>query len=424
MNKKSATVFLSSSAGELEWVLPIVEYLLDNNFDIKIVYRTNTVKKSIESNAFLKKYIYKHSGIECYKLNWLGQKVNILGVYLYIFKSNLSGVKLLDYCFDMLDKALGFIFIKCIPKNIVRRVMSGKSLVFLEWPGLKFSSRHRYWIEKSFSNSIFFYFPHSTSTFSSKSWRNYSNSQNEFFQSRSYAMTGYPGDFEAIKILGFDVSGVAPAYIGHPRYSRKWLHHFREDFFMLNTDSQSNVVKILVISANFSYHLITNELDTWIASIEKVIQKYFLNYQIMVKLHPREVKSRWDEIIKKSSSIVLTEESVLEAAHKVNFSITFLSSSTMDCFLSGTPVIEFINTEQIPIENRFGNTKHTDSKEFGIVLSASNENELENAINKVTNQNYRISLDSTHPLFQESIQRSNNWESHFEKILNANNIYL
>lgn len=96
----------------------------------------------------------------------------------------------------------------------------------------------------------------------------------------------------------------------------------------------------------------------------------------------------------------------------------------MDCFLSGTPVIEFINPEKIPIEDRSDNKKQTHSKEFGIVLSVSTESELKIAIDKVTSQNYRVSLDSTHPLFQESIQRSDNWEFYFKEILNINNIHL
>jgi hypothetical protein len=421
LNRKNAVVFIGSSAGELEWVLPIVKYLLDNNLDIKIVYITDIARQSVNRNVFLKKYLNRYSRIKCYKLNWLNRKIRALGTYLYFFKGKFIDVKLLDSCFSALDNALGFMFTRCMPRGVSRK---DNNFLFLQWPSLKFSSRHRYWMEKSFINSIFFYFPHSTNIYSIDSLNSYSNIQSEVYQSRSYAMTGYPGDFEAIKNLNFDMSGVAPAYIGHPRYSKKWIHPFRENSLMLSTNIYSDVVKILVVSANFSYHVIANELKPWIDSIEKVVQERFSNYQIIVKMHPRELKSRWDDIIKKNPSIILTEESVLEVAHKVNFSITFLSSSAMDCFLSGTPVIEFINPEKIPIEDRSDNKKQTHSKEFGIVLSVSTESELKIAIDKVTSQNYRVSLDSTHPLFQESIQRSDNWEFYFKEILNINNIHL
>ena len=59
MKNKKAVAFLSGSAGELDWILPILDHLSNLQFEIKIIYLTRHVKKSVNHNSLLRNYIIK-----------------------------------------------------------------------------------------------------------------------------------------------------------------------------------------------------------------------------------------------------------------------------------------------------------------------------------------------------------------------------
>ena len=61
LKTKTAIVFLTGSAGELDWILPILDYLLKNQFDLKILFLTKHVLDSVEANSMLKNYIYQEN---------------------------------------------------------------------------------------------------------------------------------------------------------------------------------------------------------------------------------------------------------------------------------------------------------------------------------------------------------------------------
>ena len=46
MKNKQVVVFLSGSAGELDWILPILDYLSKLQFKIKIIFLSRHVKKA------------------------------------------------------------------------------------------------------------------------------------------------------------------------------------------------------------------------------------------------------------------------------------------------------------------------------------------------------------------------------------------
>ena len=54
MKNKKAVAFLSGSAGELDWILPILDHLSNLQFEIKIIYLTRHVKKSVDHNSLLR----------------------------------------------------------------------------------------------------------------------------------------------------------------------------------------------------------------------------------------------------------------------------------------------------------------------------------------------------------------------------------
>ena len=61
---KSAIVFLSGSAGELDWILPVIDSLINNRFEVKIVLLTRHVRNSVKENKMLEEYISYNEKIE------------------------------------------------------------------------------------------------------------------------------------------------------------------------------------------------------------------------------------------------------------------------------------------------------------------------------------------------------------------------
>ena len=58
---QTAIAFLSGSAGELDWVLPILDYLLKKDFNLKIIFLTKHALKSVETNSMLNDYIFQEN---------------------------------------------------------------------------------------------------------------------------------------------------------------------------------------------------------------------------------------------------------------------------------------------------------------------------------------------------------------------------
>ena len=54
---QTAITFISGSAGELDWILPILDFLLNKGFKIKIIFLTRHARKSVEENRMLNDFI-------------------------------------------------------------------------------------------------------------------------------------------------------------------------------------------------------------------------------------------------------------------------------------------------------------------------------------------------------------------------------
>ena len=50
---QTAITFISGSAGEIDWVLPILYFLLNKDFNLKIIFLTRHARKSVEKTVCL-----------------------------------------------------------------------------------------------------------------------------------------------------------------------------------------------------------------------------------------------------------------------------------------------------------------------------------------------------------------------------------
>ena len=157
LSKKQKTViaFLSGSAGELDWILPIIERLSQKGLNIMIVFLTKHAQKSVDANQMLSDYIfYKNKNIKVlFAYGLLFEKIEHLGYLIYRFSLKLGfrKSKLGSIIFDIVDIPFKVLFFINLPKSI-KNLKSKKCLLFSEYPSLR-RPRDR-WL-KNFLRSLY-----------------------------------------------------------------------------------------------------------------------------------------------------------------------------------------------------------------------------------------------------------------------------
>ena len=105
MKNKKAVAFLSGSAGELDWILPILDHLSNLQFEIKIIYLTRHVKKSVNRNSLLRNYIIKpENKIEAFSTGGpVVEMIERIGYLAHRINIKLKKPKLLSVFFILLN---------------------------------------------------------------------------------------------------------------------------------------------------------------------------------------------------------------------------------------------------------------------------------------------------------------------------------
>ena len=159
---RNAIVFISGSAGELDWVLPILDFLLIKDFNINIIFLSRHAQTSVEQNRMCNDFICQENSkfrllpVEVIFL----KKLNILGIFYieFFLKLKLDKYPILDKIYNFYDIMFKNLFIKSLPSNVLQ-FEEEKCIFISEFPSLR---RPRdIWIKRKFKRSIFFYCPHS-----------------------------------------------------------------------------------------------------------------------------------------------------------------------------------------------------------------------------------------------------------------------
>jgi hypothetical protein len=298
-----------------------------------------------------------------------------------------------------------------------------KYLFVSEFPSLR---RPRdVWIRKKFSRSIFFYCPHSPHIYTEELEREYPEPECIDVNKRFFLFLGHPGDYHIVndgrELASADLEKV---FMGHPKYSNIWLRNLRKaatDF--RSTFSTRNKINIIVLSRGFGSVIDQEGHINLVETTAKAIHKHIPSYNLLVKKHPRETLSHWDNVINKYSSVEVVNDHILQLATKADLVISFWGSGSMDCFSLGLPVIEYWNPNKYPKQQIWdGNNYTTIYRKLGIVLSASNEDELESVISDLAKRNFQIPSYKPHSFFDELLTRSNRFDKTIESILLSNRL--
>jgi hypothetical protein len=418
IKNKQVVTFLSGSAGELDWILPVLDYLSKLQFEIKIVYLTKHVQQSVEHNRMLSDYINQpNSRVETTSCGgYFPELIEKYGYLMHRINTKLNKPKLLSIFFYIVEKVCERVFIINLPKHILQNGHDC-SLIFSEFPSLR---RPRdQWIKRVFNKSIFFYFPHSPHVYTEDLNRRYSNPKLEGSNRNNFLLLGHPGDYNKLNETGnFNVPELECICLGHPKYSDLWLSHYQKKANHFRLNANCNKVNILVMSRGVGNYLSKESHKLLVETIIKVVNDQFSDYKLFVKKHPRELDSHWDNMIDQYPSIIFVDEHILQMACKVNFAISFWTSGAMDCFMLGTPVIEFFDpADSVLSQVLDADIPTTIYRKLNIVLPAINEAELKLAVCRITKKDYEVSLNIAHPFFRDLINRSNKWHIELNKIL-------
>ncbi len=422
LKAKNAIVFLSGSAGELDWILPILDYLLKKDFDLKIIFLTKHVLKSVETNSMLNDYIHQDSSkIELVFLgSYLWEKLERISYlsHRFFIKYNLKGTPIIGPIYSLFDKFLETFF-KYRLSSSIGNLKKNKNIIFSEYPTLRRPRDN--WIRSQFKDSIFFYCPHSPHIYTEDLERNYTQSETLDLDKGRFLLMGHPGDYFVVndnrELASLSLEKV---FIGHPKYSDSWLHTLKEKSKKFRrTASTRKSINILVLSRGSGSYFDTEYHKNLVENTINVVRKHIPNYNFLVKNHPRELNSHWDNFLD-DGSINIVNDHILNLATQADFAISFWTSGAMDCHTLGVPVIEYFDPNKYPKQQVLeGDIYTTIYRKLGVVLPASNKFELERSLLKLVEEDFKILPHKTHKFYNELIANSNQWLLKIEKILQS-----
>lgn len=421
VKERKVIIFISGSAGELDWVLPILAFLLKEGFNINIIFLTNHARKSVERNKTLSDFINKQNSR--IQLAFLGgyffEKIERLGYLSYriFLKLKLGNISIINKTYRLYDKLFEYSFMTHLPSEIMD-FAEEKYLFISEFPSLRRPRNN--WIRKKFCSSIFFYCPHSPHIYAEDLDRQSQCADNIDFDKKAFLLLGHPEDFTEIndgrELAACDLQKL---FIGHPKYSENWLENLKQTAKVFRSNAETrDKINILVVSRGYGSYLDKDSYAKLVNSTVKAINNRVPNYQLFIKKHPREISSHWDRVKSDYPSVKVVTEHILQLATKVDFVITFWGSGAMDCFSLGVPVIEYWD----PNKHSKGqvlerNSYTTIYRKLGVVIPANTEVELEGAISELLAKDFKMPIDGLHPFFIDLMNRSNQWDKVIKKVL-------
>lgn len=423
--QKTAIAFLSGSAGELDWILPIIERLSQKQLNIMIIFLTKHARFSVDANQMLSDYIFnKNKNIKVFfSYGFLFEKMEHLGYLVYRLSLKLKLRKSIfgRAIFNIIDFPFKCLFFINLPKSI-KNLSAEKCLLFSEYPSLR-RPRDR-WLKNFFKKSIFFYCPHSPHVYADDLDETYNEPIKPNLIKKYFLLMGHPADFAAINDnKELSNPNLEKLFIGHPKYSDEWLHDLRENSRKFKSShNKRNTTNILVLSRGIGSYLDEYSHKLLVENTINIISKNIKNFKLIIKKHPREIDSHWDNLKEEYSEVELINDHILNLSTKADFVVSFWSSGAMDCFLLGLPVIEFFDPNKNSKQQIYeGNSFTTIYRKLGIVIPASCSAELDEAVSFLIRNNFTYA-PLTHNFFDDIIMRSNTWIENFDQILDTHEI--
>ena len=167
--------------------------------------------------------------------------------------------------------------------------------------------------------------------------------------------------------------------------------------------------KVGVLSRGIGNFLSQEEHERLVKATHKAITQTSKDFEVQVKLHPREVigvNTSWDKFLTKG--FYLTEDHVYKIFSEVDLVIIMFSSAALDAAVFNIPAIEMYDPDISPaLQIKRGENYHTVYELLGLVEKATGEDQIKSKITKViAGEKFNLKRSES---FELLMNRSNNW---------------
>ena len=394
MKLKTATLFIRSSAGEMEWILPILLKLQEEGFKVKVCFLFQRGQKSCLANSTCRmgfSYFEPYSAPIFYGFRSVIYE-SLNRVFAYVYK------KAERYGVGTFIKALDI-----IAAHVVRYLGWNhvSDIAFIEFPADK--SIFGGFLRSRGARRHVFYFPHSPHVYGN-SVMDEGNIEVSESRVKNVYLFGDHRDFLALKEGGWSpIQNSKSIYIGHPKLSSDWTLQLRSWF----ANDKLQPTSVAVLSRGVGNFLSEAEQRYLCETTLRILSKYEQVTNILIKLHPRETKdSFWCNL--DAHHIKITEKSIAQLYAEVDLVIGFWTSAALDAVAHEKVFLEFFRPSVSPTQQLFiGGEYLTVYQHLGMAHSAKCEDELCELVEAFLNGD--LSPAASDPQIKSLIARSNNW---------------
>lgn len=343
-----AIFFVTSSAGELEWIAPIISLYAKHEIRTKILLVFDRAKESVNRNQLAGSMFRElpHSAGLLFSGKRQAAYENVDKGYRALRRLGLLKP----------DGALERVFLAIARRFFFRReeltASAERLAVFMEFP----SDKKLFYrlVRAMFPNAVVFFFPHSPHPYHS-------------FQTKSAELDACPviDSGDTVYLFGDerDPSALMAAsnwtplpkskivIVGHPKYSSAWIESVKKKLSLkliprTKDGIDPNKIVVGVLSRGFGSHINSEEQKRLVETLlEALDEKYPDSKAIVVKKHPREFRNTaWDLIHRED--LRFSDEHIWSIFFYSDLIVTFWSSAAIDASVFGREVIEFYDPQR------------------------------------------------------------------------------
>lgn len=405
-----ALFIVRSSAGELEWVLPIMDSLRRRAWFVDLAFVTERGRSSSYANGQCARLLAELAVRELLLLNPVLERIYKGLDLLYRISQRLHQAwisRSLIWGFSCLLSVAG----------VLNKIRPRYELVFFEFSSDK--SLFAAWLRRSKKFRTIIYFPHSPHIYANT--QNYSqvafNSSNmKINEYNEIYWFGSRSDLDSLKDARWSPAvGAEIVYFGHPKLSLDWITKLKH-LNLCKTPSPTSGFSVAILSRGSGNFIDSEEQKRLCLGVYNTLADDDDVDRVFIKRHPREIQnSHWNKIF--HEKFEQTEKSVIELAGSVDLFIGFWTSAALEINRLGIPYIEYYDPSAFPagqISTDLGCRTVYDIA--GLATTAPNEPELMSAVESVKRRQYVSPTpdDEVISLFRTS----DNWHAKFEELLN------
>jgi len=394
--KNKVLLYVSSSQGELDWIIPVIIELSNMNYNVSIYIDAHSKYYIIKRDKNIILFLKKHN-INIYSKSNFSVIIKLLNFFAgdnidSFFNKILN--KLSNIFFTLFKEKFASKIYDFFKPDILLKDLSPDSILRLNLSKLTRLKEGRIVL-----------FPHGTEIFVESKPKNSNYFGDLLLVSSDKMKSHYSKTFK----------GLPSFIIGIPRYDIKWL-----DLIKNNTNypkTKKSKFKILFITRGVHPTDLSNDDFNYLVNSIFYICNKSDDIELLIRNHPRYPKSQLLEILSNYPNLDyrFEDSDLITLKDEINLVVSMWSTMILDALLLNLPVIEFFkcrDKREWP-KNDLGELI-TGYEKNKIVISAKSKDDLSKYINETKEGDYTI----YHSIFN-SFKKIYNIENSINKTIKA-----